>query len=72
MYLQVKHIDFDKKKIHIRAMKHGTAYNANANDELLNLFKEWINKHNLVHNNYIFYPIQTYIRATTDKARKRS
>ena len=72
MYIQVKHIDFEKKKIHIRAMKHGTSYYANANNELLNLLSEWIKKHNLVHNNYIFYPIQTYIRAKTEQERKKA
>ena len=72
MYIQVKHIDFDKKKIQIRAMKHGKAYKANANDELLNLLKGWIKKHNLVHNNFIFFPIQTFIRAKTDEARKKA
>lgn len=68
--IQVKHINFTDKKIRIKAMKKGKSYEANINDELIELLQQWINKHNLVHDNYIFYPIQTYKRALTDKERK--
>ena len=51
------------------AMKKGKSYEANVSDELLDLLKEWIRKHSLKHDNYIFYPIQSYIRANT-KAEK--
>jgi len=67
--IQVKHINFTDKKIRIKAMKKGKSYEANASDELLELLKEWIDKHNLVHDNFIFYPIQTYMRAKTDEER---
>lgn len=69
--IQVKHINFDTKKIKIMAMKKGKSYEATVNDELLDLLKVWIKKHNLTHNNFIFYPIQSYIRAKT-KAEKEA
>jgi len=64
--IQVKHINITEKKIRIKAMKKGKSYEANINDELLELLKKWITKHKLVHDNYIFYPIQTYMRARID------
>ncbi|MFK5936817.1 MAG: site-specific integrase [Sulfurimonas sp.] len=69
--IQVKHINFTTKKIRIKAMKKGKSYEANASNELLDLLQEWIKKHSLVHDNFIFYPIQTYMRATTDEERHR-
>ena len=63
--IQVKHIDFNEKKIRIRAMKKGKSYKATVSDELLFLLREWIRKHRLKHDNYIFYPIQSYQRAKT-------
>ena len=63
--IQVKHINFSTKKIKIRAMKKGKSYEASIGDELIFLLKEWIRKHQLTHDNYIFYPIQSYMRATT-------
>lgn len=63
--IQVKHINFTDKKITIKAMKKGKSYKANANEELLKLLKAWIKKHSLIHDNYIFYPIQRYMRAKT-------
>jgi len=65
--IQVKHINFNQGTIHIRAMKQGKPYDARVSDELLDLLQEWIQEHNLVHDNYIFYPIQLYNRATTEK-----
>ncbi len=69
--IQVKHINFTDKKIVIKAMKKGKSYKANASTELLALLKIWISKHNLKHDNFIFYPIQTYLRATSDKERAK-
>ncbi len=69
--IQVKHISFDKKTIKIKAMKKGKSYEAKVGDELLSLLKEWIRKHSLTHDNFIFYPIQSYMRAKT-KAEKEA
>ena len=71
MDIQVKHINFDKGTIHIRAMKQGKPYDARVSQELLNLLKKWIREHRLVHDNFIFYPIQLYKRATI-KAEKEA
>jgi len=67
--LQVKHINFSDKKIRIKSMKKSPSYQAYANDELLGLLKQWISKYSLTHDNYIFFPIQSYQRAITDKER---
>ncbi|MBU0721439.1 tyrosine-type recombinase/integrase [bacterium] len=66
MTIQVKHINFENKTVHIRAMKQGKPYNARVSVELLDMFKEWIREHSLVHDNYIFYPTQLYKRAITE------
>jgi len=63
--IQVKHINFTEKTVKIRAMKKGKNYEAKVSDELLELLRLWISKHKLTHDNFIFYPIQSYIRATT-------
>jgi len=63
MTIQVKHINFENKTVHIRAMKQGKPYDAKVGDELLTMFKEWINKHDLVHDHFIFFPIQLYGKA---------
>ena len=68
--IQVKHINFSKGTVHIRAMKQGKPYDARVSQELLDLFKEWIKEHNLKHDNYIFYPIQLYKRAKTDNEKE--
>jgi integrase len=65
MDIQVKHINFDKKTIHIRAMKQGKPYDARVSKEVLDILKDWIKKHKLLHDNFIFYPEQLYKRATT-------
>ncbi len=70
MDIQVKHINFDVKTVHIRAMKQGKPYDARVSDELLNMLKKWIVEHSLVHDNFIFFPMQLYVRATTDNERK--
>ncbi|WP_122893442.1 tyrosine-type recombinase/integrase [Arcobacter peruensis] len=62
--IKVKHINFDKGTIHIRAIKQGKPYDARVSQELLTLLKKWITQHNLVHDNCIFYPEQLYKRAT--------
>lgn len=70
MVIQVKHINFDKGTVHIRAMKQGKPYDARVSKELLEMFKRWIEEHELVHDNFIFYPIQLYKRATADAEQK--
>ena len=70
MDIQVKHINFDKGTIHIRAMKQGKPYNARVSQELLDLLKQRIKEHKLVHNNCIFYPEQLYKRAITKEEKE--
>jgi len=70
MTIQVKHINFEKKSVHIRAMKQGKPYDARVSEELLVMFKEWIAKHDLVHDNYIFFPMQLYKRAITEEEKQ--
>ena len=70
MTIQVKHINYDKSTIHIRAMKQGKAYEARVSKEMIDMLSQWIEEHDLVHDNFIFFPNQLYIRATTDKERK--
>lgn len=67
--MKIKHINFDKGTIHIRAMKQGKPYDARVSQELLNLLKQRIKEHKLVHDNCIFYPEQLYKRAI-DKIKK--
>ena len=68
--IQVKHINFSKGTIHIRAMKQGKPYEARVGKELLDLLKNWIKEHDLKHDNFIFYPIQLYKRAKTEKEKQ--
>jgi len=69
--IQVKHIDFDKNTIHIRAMKGGKAYKAKIyKDDFMQLLKKRIEEHTLSHDDYIFYPEQLYARATTPVEKK--
>ena len=70
MDIQIKHINFDKGTVHIRAMKQGKPYAARVSKELLVMFQKWIAKHDLVHDNFIFFPMQLYKRATTEKERE--
>jgi integrase len=70
MDLRVKHINFEDKTVHIRAMKQGKAYDARVSKELLDMIKSWIKKHDLVHDNFLFFPMQLYKRATTETERK--
>lgn len=68
--IQIKHINFSKGTIHIRAMKQGKPYEARVGKELLDLLKDWIKEHDLKHDNFIFYPIQLYKRAKIDKEKE--
>lgn len=68
--IQVKHINFSKGTIHIRAMKQGKPYEARVGKELLDLLKNWIKEHDLKHDNFIFYPVQLYKRAKTEKEKQ--
>jgi len=70
MAIQVKHINFKTGNIHIRAMKQGKPYLVKVSKELLTILQDWIEKFELLHDNYIFFPMQLYKRATTDKERK--
>jgi len=69
MDIRVKHINFDKGIVHIKAMKQGKPYEARVSKEILDLLERWITEHELVHDNFIFYPLQLYRKATTDKDR---
>mgnify|MGYP000402577310 FL=1 len=70
MDIQVKHINFVKGTVHIRAMKQGKPYEARVGKEQLDLLKDWIKEHDLKHDNFIFYPIQLYKRAKTEKEKQ--
>lgn len=68
--IKVKDIDFTNKKIKIKAMKKGKSYQSNAkSNDLLSLLGDWIRKYSLAPDNYIFFPIQSYSRASTEEAR---
>lgn len=71
MDIQVKHINFNKGTIHIRAMKQGKPYDARVSKELLDLLKEWIKKNHLLHDNFIFYPEQLYKRAPSKEEKEK-
>ena len=70
MEIKVKHINFDKRTIHIKAMKQGKPYEARVGQELLDLLKQRIKKHKLVHDNCIFYPEQLHNRAITKEEKE--
>lgn len=70
MTIQVKHINFENKTVHIRAMKQGKPYNAIVSKELLEMLKKWILEHELVHDNFIFFPMQLYMKAITEEEKK--
>lgn len=71
MDIQVKHINFDKGTIHIRAMKQGKPYDARVSQELLGLLSNWIKSNELLHDHFIFYPIQLYNRATNKEEKEK-
>lgn len=69
--IQVKHIDFQEKKIKIKAMKQGKSYYAKiTNNGYFDILKDWIVKYDLIHDNYIFFPIQSYLRANTEEEKR--
>lgn len=70
MDIQVKHINFVKGTIHIRAMKQGKPYEAKVSQEVLKLLKKWMKEHQLIHDHFIFYPIQLYKRADTKEKKE--
>ncbi|RXK03322.1 tyrosine-type recombinase/integrase [Halarcobacter bivalviorum] len=70
MDIKVKHINFDKRTIHIKAMKQGKPYEARVGQELLDLLKQRIKEHKLVHDNCIFYPEQLHNRAITKEEKE--
>lgn len=70
MSIQVKHINFDAGTIHIRAMKQGKPYDARVSKELLDMLKDWIDEHKLLHGHYIFYPQRLYKKATTKEEKE--
>lgn len=70
MEIKVKHINFDKKTIHIKAMKQGKPYEARVGQELLDLLTQRIKEHKLVHDNCIFYPEQLHNRAITQEEKE--
>lgn len=57
--LQVSDINFNQKRIHLKSMKKAKAYSVPITDEISELVKAWIKKHDLKHTHFIFYPIQT-------------
>lgn len=71
MDIRVKHINFDKKTIHIRAMKQGKPYEARVNQEILDLLRKWIKDNELLHDHFIFYPEQLYKRASTKEEKEK-
>ena len=70
MSIKVEDIDFAEKKIKIKPMKKASSYKARVPDELLKLLKEWVDRYSLTTKNSIFFPVQTYNRAKTEKDRQ--
>lgn len=68
--IKVQDIDFNEKKIILKGMKKGKAYNQKVKDELLSYLLDWIKKHSLRYGDYIFYPQQTF-NNTKDLAVKK-
>ena len=68
--IQVKHINFSKGTIHIRAMKQGKTLWSKSGKRAVGFIKNWIKEHDLKHDNFIFYPVQLYKRAKTDKEKQ--
>ncbi len=56
--LQVKDIKFPQKRVHLKALKKAKAYSVPMTDEVSNLIGDWIEKHELKHDHYLFYPLQ--------------
>ncbi len=67
--IKVKDISFTNKRIKIKAMKKGRSYEARVPGDLLDLLSAWVERYSLKHDNHVFFPIQSYTRATTDEDR---
>lgn len=57
--LQVKDIDFSQKRISLKALKKAKAYSVPMTNEVASLIKAWIAEHELKHDHYLFYPLQS-------------
>ena len=53
--VQVKHIDFNQRKIRFKAMKKGKSYQQALTPEAESLIMEWIEGRRLTHSNYLFH-----------------
>ncbi len=70
--LKVKDLDFSENKVTIKAMKKGPPYKASMHANIKTLLEDWIDKHNLTHDNCIFFPIQSFLRATTEADKEKA
>ena len=70
--IQVQHCDFNQNKIHLKAMKKGKSYQQQVSKEIMNLISDWIEKHDLKYGDYLFYPIQTFLRTNSSLAKKKT
>lgn len=70
--LQFQHIDFDNGQVKIKAMKKGATYFRKVKPEVTQQLKEWITKHTLKYNDYLFYSQQSYSRSGNDNTLKQS
>ena len=67
--LQVKDTKFPQKRIHLKALKKAKAYSVPMTEDTAKLIQDWIDEHELKPSHYLFYPLQTYKKATTAKAK---
>ncbi len=72
MGIQVQNCDFNQNRIHLKAMKKGSSYQQPLNEKVMHLTKEWIQKHDLKHGDFLFYPEQTFQRTNDPLAKKKS
>jgi len=70
--IQVQHCDLNENKVKLKAMKKGKAYIQSIKQDFMPSIKEWIVKHNLKHNDFLFYPQQTFNRSKDPKVKQRS
>jgi len=70
--IQVQHCDFNQNRIHLKAMKKGKSYQQPVNTIMMKLIEDWIEKHNLVYGDFLFYPEQTFNRSNDPLDKKRS
>lgn len=69
--LQFQHIDFSNSQIKIKAMKKGKTYFRKVKKEVMKQLKDWIDKHTLRYNDFLFYSQQTYSRKGNDNSLKQ-